>query len=62
LAPETAAGGEMHAAGSAAMVSALAKARLVNGYRFLVHPHIMGSGKTPDKGVIVLSYRPVKIK
>jgi hypothetical protein len=53
LAPETAAGGEIHAAG---------KARLVNGYRFLVHPHIMGSGKTPDKGVIVLSYRPVKIK
>ncbi|HEU4555800.1 MAG TPA: dihydrofolate reductase family protein [Chitinophaga sp.] len=72
-------GSEIQVEGSATLVSGLAEAGLVDEYRFLVHPHIMGSGKrffpegqqqglelvsakTLDKGVIVLSYRPVKIK
>ena len=38
-------GNEMHIEGSATLVQSLMEANLIDEYRFLVHPIIMGSGK-----------------
>ncbi|MRG45537.1 dihydrofolate reductase [Chitinophaga sp. SYP-B3965] len=60
-------GGEIQIEGSATLVEALAKANLVDEFRFLVHPVIMGTGKRffreemQAKGLKLVKSEPVAL-